>query len=293
VSGSARPPLTVVIPTRDRPDHLRRCLDTLARVVGSEDEVIVVDSASTQPGPALVAAAAGARVVRADRPGTSLARNLGWGAATNDHIAFIDDDVFVDHGWADAMASALAVDGRTWVTGWIGIPEDQLHIPEPNPTMLVEHPMTLDAHRRGTLGASANMGARRTLLEEVGGFDVRFGPGTWVSAAEDVDLFDRFLLAGHVGFYDPSVRVYHDQWRTRRQAVSLHWRYGKGMGARLARLVRRDPARARRGAYEFLGPDGVFAAGRCLRVRYEMGAVFAMLRVMGAVAGFLARALRP
>ena len=293
MSTESRPPLSVVIATRDRPDHLRRCLDALARVVGPDDEVVVVDSASTRPEPADVAAASGARVLRAERPGTSLARNVGWRAARHEHIAFIDDDVFVDDGWADAMARALAADARTWVTGWIGIPADQLHIPEPNPTMLVEHPMTLDAQRRGTLGASANMGARRSLLAEVGGFDERFGPGTWVSAAEDVELFDRFLLAGHIGFYDPTVRVYHDQWRTRRQAVSLHWRYGKGMGARLARLVRHDPARARRGAYEFMGPDGVFAAGRCLRVRYEMGAVFAMLRVTGAVAGFLARVLRP
>ena len=293
MNAAARPPLSVVIATRDRPEHLRRCLALLAGVVGPDDEVVVVDSASTSAEPGRVATAAGARVVRADRPGTSLARNLGWRAAAHELIAFIDDDVFVDEGWADAMARALGADERAWVTGWIGVPEDQLHIPEPNPTMLVEHPMTLDADRRGTLGASANMGAKRRLLEEVGGFDERFGPGTWVSAAEDVELFDRFLLAGHDGYYDPAVRVYHDQWRTRRQAVSLHWRYGKGMGARLARLVRHDAARARRGAYEFLGPDGVFAAGRCLRVRYEMGAVYAMLRVTGAVAGFLARMLRP
>ena len=293
MTEGARPALSIVIATRNRPDHLRHCLDRVGRVVGPDDEVVVVDSASTGPETGQVAADAGARVLRAERPGTSLARNVGWRAATHDLIAFIDDDVFVDVGWADAMARALDVPGRSWVTGWIGVPEDQLHIPEPNPTMLVEHPMTLDAQRRGTLGASANMGARRSLLAEVGGFDERFGPGTWVSAAEDVELFDRFLLAGHDGFYDPTVRVYHDQWRTRRQAVSLHWRYGKGMGARLARLRRLDAARARRSAYEFLGPDGVFAAGRCLRVRYEMGAVFAMLRVTGAVAGFLARFWRP
>jgi len=287
------PSVSVVIPTRNRPTWLRKCLEALLPLLQMQDEVIVVDSASTTPETADVATKAGVRLVTAARPGSSLARNLGWKAATHDLIAFIDDDVFVDEGWADAMARALGADERTWVTGWIGVPEDQLHIPEPNPTMLVEHPMTLDPDRRGTLGASANMGARRQLLEEVGGFDERFGPGTWVSAAEDVELFDRFLLAGHDGFYDPAVRVYHDQWRTRRQAVSLHWRYGKGMGARLARLVRHDAARARRGAYEFLGPDGVFAAGRCLRVRYEMGAVYAMLRVTGAVAGFLVRMWRP
>jgi hypothetical protein len=186
------------------------------------------------------------------------------------------------------MARSLAVPGRGWVTGWIGVTTRRPGAQEFNPQMLADAPMRLDRAHRGSLGASANLGARRSLLDDVGGFDERFGPGTWTAAAEDVELFDRFLAAGVDGYYDPDVRVFHEQWRDRRDAVTLHWRYGKGMGARLARLSWRDPRRAARSAYDVFGPEGVGAIVRCLRAGYELGALVAAARVLGMVAGYLA-----
>src|SRR5581483_9986989 len=102
--SDARPPLTVVVPTRNRPDRLRTCLDALLPKLAGDDEVVVVDSASSSPASQEVATALGVRVVVADRPGASYARNLGWRAATRPFVAFIDDDVEVLDDWADAMA---------------------------------------------------------------------------------------------------------------------------------------------------------------------------------------------
>lgn len=285
---TVRPPVSVVIATRDRPDQLQRCLATLRPQLGPDDEVVVVDSASRDPRTGQVAAAAGAVVVRAERPGTSLARNLGWQRARHDLVAFTDDDVEVDTGWPDAMAAALTVHGAAWVTGWIGVRQEQSGAQEFNPTMLVDAPATIDGRHRGPMGASANFGARRSALADVGGFDVRFGPGTWTSAAEDAELFDRLVTAGHVGRYDPSVRVFHEQWRGRRDAVTLNWRYGKGMGGRLARLARRRPRQAALTGYDVLWAQGVMSCLRCLRSRYELGALLAFLRVTGTLTGFLA-----
>jgi glycosyltransferase involved in cell wall biosynthesis len=284
---TARPAVSVVIATRDRPDKLRRCLEHLAPYLGADDEVVVVDSASRDARTAEVAAAAGAVVVRAERPGTSLARNLGWQRARHDLVAFTDDDVEVDTGWPDAMVAALALPDVAWVTGWIGVRHEQSGAPEFNPTMLVDAPARLDAEHRGATGASANFGAHRSALVAVGGFDVRFGPGTWTAAAEDAELFDRLVGAGLVGRYDPAVRVFHEQWRGRRDAVTLNWRYGKGMGARLARLARRRPRHAARTAYDVVWSQGVVTCLRCLRSRYELGALLAALRVLGTMTGFL------
>jgi hypothetical protein len=161
-----------------------------------------------------------------------------------------------------------------------------------NPTMLEEAVATLDGRHRGSLGASANFGAHRAALADVGGFDVRFGPGTWTSAAEDAELFDRLITAGHLGRYDPAVRVFHEQWRDRRDAVTLNWRYGKGMGGRLAKLVRQRPRQAAVTAYDVVWSQGVVSCLRCLRARYELGALMAGLRVLGTVTGFLAWLVR-
>jgi glycosyltransferase involved in cell wall biosynthesis len=285
--------VTVVVATRDRPEQLNRCLASVQVALGPDDEVVVVDSASRDDRTAAVATAAGARVVRAELPGTSRARNLGWRAASHPLVAFTDDDVEVTADWLDAMAASLTAPGRRWVTGWVGVSKPRAGTQESNPLVAAAEPAVLDARHRGSFGASANLGAHRDLLEAVGGFDERFGPGTWTAAAEDVELFDRFLAAGATGYYDPGVRVFHEQWRGRRDAMTLHWRYGKGMGGRLALLARRDLRRAARTSYEVVVTEGLAAVVRCLRARYEFGAAVAGVRVLGIGAGFLAWVLRP
>lgn len=291
--STVRPAISVVIPTRNRPTWLRTCLGALLPLLTDEDEVVVVDSASTTTETADVAREAGVRLVTADRPGSSLARNLGWQAATYELIAFIDDDVTVLPGWPEAVVQALSRAETEWMTGWIGVPPDQLHLPEPNPVMLSVEPRVLDRECRGALGASANCGFRRRALVQSGGFDERFGPGTWVAAAEDQELFDRLVLSGVRGFYEPDARVYHDQWRSRRQALRLHWNYGKGMGARLARLWRSDRAVARRVGREVIVGDSLTSFVRALRAGYQTGAVFALLRLAGTGVAFTARIWRP
>lgn len=292
MTGS-RAPLSVVIPTRERPAWLRACLDALLPLLDEADEVIVVDSASPTSATADVARAAGVRLVVADRPGASLARNLGWRAASHDLVAFVDDDVTPLAGWPEAVVAALTRPGTRWTTGWIGVAPHQLHLPEPNPVMLSVQPRVLDRASPGALGASANCGFHRSVLHDSGGFCERFGPGTWVAAAEDQELFDRLVRAGVPGYYEPAARVYHDQWRTRRQALRLHWNYGKGMGARLARLWRRDRPVARRVTREAVVGDALTSMGRALRAGYQTGAVFAGLRLLGMATTFVVRIWRP
>lgn len=288
----SRPPLTVVVATRNRPTQLTRCLTALQSALGAQDEIVVVDSASTDTATADVATAAGARLLRAQRPGTSLARNIGWRAATHDLVAFTDDDVEVDMTWPDAMAASLTQPARSWVTGWIGVHEVMAGAEEFNPLMLRTEPALLDGSYCGPMGASANFGARRQALADVGGYDERFGPGTWTAAAEDAELFDRLITAGHVGRYDPDVRVFHEQWRSRRDAVTLNWRYGKGMGARLALLRRQRPRQARDLARDVMLVHGLATAWKCVRARYELGALLALVRVGGTCVGFLVWAAR-
>ncbi|MBV9484417.1 MAG: hypothetical protein JO246_00005, partial [Frankiaceae bacterium] len=98
----------------------------------------------------------------------------------------------------------------------------------------------------GVLGHSASLAVRRAVLAEVGGFDELLGAGARWRAAEDTDLFDRILGAGHLGRYEASVGATHEQWRRIRAWVGLQHSYGIGSGARLAKLWRTDRERWRR-----------------------------------------------
>jgi GT2 family glycosyltransferase len=280
----AREPLTVVVPTRDRADRLVGCLDWLRKSVAAQDEVLVVDSASSTGETERVAKQYDVRYVRVDQPGASRARNAGWRAATHELIAFIDDDVRVDSDWADAMARALAEPDVMFVTGWIGVSGESQ--PDPQPLMVDPVSRRLDRETRGAFGASANVGARRAALQQVGGFDERLGPPSWFAAAEDADLFDRLVLAGLTGRYCPGVRVDHEHARSRTETLRLHWSYGKGTGARIRLLLPRDRARAARETRELLWRRGVAQALVRVRQRWATGAACSLLRVVGASTAF-------
>jgi hypothetical protein len=285
MAGDARAPISVVVPTRNRPDKLATCLDALRAAVGPSDEVIVVDSASYTPATEEVASAHQVRCLRVDEPGASLARNVGWRAAQHPIVAFVDDDAVALAGWADAIAAPFADDDVAFVTGAIRVPEG-IVAEGPVPRMHADTPFPLLPSTRGALGASANLAVRRAALERVGGFDEDLGPATWFCAAEDIDLFDRLFGAGLRGRYAPGAAVHHHQWRDRSAMVRLDFAYGKGMGARLARLVRTDRARCRAEAYDALWQYGLRVAWLDLRKGYEFGAATGVVRFIGAIVAF-------
>ncbi|MCU1484472.1 MAG: glycosyl transferase family 2 [Actinomycetia bacterium] len=284
-----RSPVAVVLPTRDRPEMLARCLESLRAALGPDDELVVVDSASVTP-----IAGVGARVLRCDRPGVDRARNAGWRATTADLVLFVDDDVVVDAGWADAMAGAFARHPEAaFVTGRIDVPDDQAGTDRPVAIKDDDEPAVLDVRTEGTIGHSASLGVRRSALEQLGGFDESLGAGARFCSAPEVDLFDRLFAAGATGWYEPACRAWHDQWRGRRDKVRLDWRYGVGSGARIVKLLRTDRRRASAIGRDLLWDRGVRGAVIDLRNHYELGAATKLARVAGTLAGVAAASVVP
>lgn len=284
-----RPALSVVVPTRNRPEMLRRALTSLRDALGPEDELLVVDSASDDPDATeQVAVELGARVVRCTRPGETVARNAGWQAAQHDLVAYCDDDVWVDRGWADAFARAIAADPRlAFVTGRVDIPPGQEVVGLAVSILDRPEPMTYDATTPGLLGHAASMVVRRGAVAAVGGFDELLGAGATFEAGPEGDLFDRLFAAGWLGGYEPAARAWHDQWRRRlRIIIRLDFGYGKGSGARLSKLVRAgDRSRARLVAAEYFWHWGLSQLPRHLRARDVLMVTTTVTRLAGVVVG--------
>lgn len=273
--------LSVVVPTRDRPAQLAGCLAVLVPQLRAGDELLVVDSASRR------AVACEARVLRLELPGASRARNAGWRATTGEAVAFLDDDVRVAPGWRDAVDGAL--EDVTFACGRVAVPPAQLGVERPV-AITPDVPETrLDRHSPEVLGVSANLVVRREVLDAVGGFDERLGPGTWFCAAEDLELLDRLVLAGHVGRYAPALLAHHEQWRDRRALLRLDWGYGKGAGAR---AVWSGGARGRRQARTALWDNGFAPVAGDLRRGYGFGVGTSLSRTAGTVAGLVVAASR-
>lgn len=92
---SATPSVSVVIPTRGRPELLRTAVTAvLAQEYAGEVECVVVhDGEDPAPGERLVAGTRRVLALRNDRsPGAAGARNCGLTAATGDLVGLCDDD---------------------------------------------------------------------------------------------------------------------------------------------------------------------------------------------------------
>jgi glycosyltransferase involved in cell wall biosynthesis len=103
------PALSVVVPTRDRPAALERCLSALARQTAPSLEIVVVDDGSRDPGTvreAIVRACPAARVVRGCGRGPAAARNLGVRIARGATVCFTDDDCRPEPDWAARLGAA-------------------------------------------------------------------------------------------------------------------------------------------------------------------------------------------
>ena len=286
-------PVTVVICTRDRADRLAGCLVTVKAALRPDDELLVVDSASTTSQTREVAERAGARVIRCERPGLSRARNAGWRAARNQVVAFTDDDCRPTPSWLDELTKPFAQPEIRWVTGAVDVmPEDR---GKDRPVAIVPPyvagPITRDCAE--PVGSGNNFAVQASLLREVGPFHESLGAGTWLSGAEDIEMFDRLLALRVPGAHAPSAVVLHQQWRTARQLLRLDWNYGKGQGARLGLLWRRDRGWGACRIRQLLWDDGARVALRDVRNGYEFGALSTTLRTLGTLVGLACGLLLP
>jgi histidinol-phosphate phosphatase family protein len=177
----------VVLPTLGR-DSLRRLLEALAAGGGPRPgQLLVVDDRRDRSRALPLGGVAGVTVLAGRGAGPAAARNLGWRRAAAEWVAFLDDDVVPGPTWLADLARDLEGLGAE-----VAASQGRVRVPLPpgrRPTDWERNVRGLETAR----WATADMAYRRSVLEEVGGFDERF-PRAY---REDADLGLRVVRAGH------------------------------------------------------------------------------------------------
>jgi len=212
------PTASVVVCTRDRPEDLRRFLDSVRPAAGPDVEVIVVDNAPSDDRTERLAAGYPVRYVREPRPGLNWARGRGARTATGEVVLYTDDDVVVDAGWVDAMRRPFADPGVAAVTGLVAAIELETAAQEQF-ERFVGFGRGFDRREfsigviapvaASRVGAGASMAIRRALVLGLGLFDVELDCGTAARSSGDHYAFYRLLTLGYRLVYNPEALSWH------------------------------------------------------------------------------------
>lgn len=206
----------MVVATYRRPDHVRICLDHVSRQTVAPDRIVVIDASPDDTTQHVVADFEGVEYRRNDLGLGTLAasRAIGTYDATEDVVAFIDDDAYAEPEWLERLLAAYhlpnvgAVGGRARMgrDGEEHEGMDRIGRFLRNGTLtgnFAANPgRTIDAdHMLG-----ANMSVRSDVLRSFGGIRDYY-PGTCLR--EDSDLALRVRLAGYRVVYAPDAVVLH------------------------------------------------------------------------------------
>lgn len=219
------PPVTVVLPTHDRPELVRRALRSIEtqNYPGRIRTLVVFDRSEPDRDLVSTASSRPVEVMRNARtPGLAGGRNTGILAAEDELVAFLDDD---DH-WrpeklARQVAALLAEPGAEFATTAITIDYEDRSIDRLAGRDRVTHAELLRS-RMSMLHSSGFLAYKKALVDGIGLVDETLPE----SMAEDWDLLLRAAERRPVLHVDePLVRVqwgptsyFADRWRTRNEA---------------------------------------------------------------------------
>jgi len=233
---------SVVICTHNRAELLTRSVrSALEEARTCHAEVLVVDNASTDDTPAVLAALPAPvdllRVVREPRVGLSAARNRGLAEVRGAVAVFLDDDAVPRPGWLASHLVLYDAPGVVCVGGRIRV---QLPVTRP-PWLTPPLEKALTAHdlgaptRRYRAGdaypCGANVSYRVTTAQELGGFSLLVGPrGRRLLQHDDTDLCCRIERAGGEMMYSHEAVVDHHILADRLVPawfLAHHWAHGQ------------------------------------------------------------------
>jgi glycosyltransferase involved in cell wall biosynthesis len=225
MNGTRQPLVSVVVPTRDRPRALARCLEALsAQTPADMLEVIVVDDGSVaeEEIASIVGDHSHARLIRRNGGGPAAARNAGARAARGSFLCFTDDDCRPRPNWAEQFAAALqeggdAAAGTTILTRTGALAEAF--------ELIAQAPAAV----RPTAGSDLSFAPSNNIACTRRAFEATpFDESYPHAAGEDREWCARLTSSGFVLRSAPKAQVVHDQELTLSRFFAHQVRYGQG-----------------------------------------------------------------
>ena len=231
---------SIIVPVYNRPDEVDELLESLCSQTLKDFEVVIVEDGSQKPCKDVCDKYANIldlHYYNKENSGPGQSRNYGVERAQGDYVIILDSDVVLPNGYLEAVNSKLQASNFS-VQSFGG--PDATH-PSFTPIQkAISYSMTSFFTTGGIRGGkkkldkfyprSFNMGIRRDIYQELGGFTkMRFG--------EDIDFSYRIVEAGYQPQLFPEAWV----WHKRRTDFRKFFRQVYNSGIARINLEKRHP----------------------------------------------------
>jgi len=199
-----------IIATHNRNDDLQKCLSSIekAHVRSQENkiEIIVVfngenceKSTLNTKDPILF------KVYEIAEPGLSKARNFGIARSSGEYLVFIDDDATVKEDFVHVLNKCtISMKEKAFCGKILGLDGEACF----SDIYMNNKIKYLGWYDQEYFRGSAHV-VKKCLMEEIGGYNEKFGVGGKYCGAEDADLFFRLKQAKENIVYVPEMVFYH------------------------------------------------------------------------------------
>lgn len=221
---------SIIIPTYRRPERLKTCLESLAKLDYPRDrfEAVVVNDGgeiSLESTLTPFQNQFNLSLLNQSNSGPARARNRGGLAAKGKYLAFTDDDCTVSPDWLKNLEVCLAKSPDSLIGGrTINALTDNLYSTASQELIDYLYSYYNANPEEARFFTSNNFAVSADRFRNLGGFDTTFP----LAAGEDREFCDRWLHSGYRMVYAPEAEVYHSHDMTLSKFWKQQFNYGRG-----------------------------------------------------------------
>ncbi len=225
--------VSVVVPTYNRLNNLKRTIDSLIRQDYPSYEIIVVDDGSSDGTGDYIKKISSEnnnlKCILQENRGPAAARNSGVAASNSELICFTDDDCVANRDWISNLVKGFINEKIGGVGGRIISSGDTLLEKYAEDAGILNQ----EKYIASRFLITANAAYRKDALTKINGFD------KYRIDCEDIDLSIRVQLEGYTLVYAPDAIIIHDHRLGYGGLFRQQYRNAKGLG-QLRKKYQRD-----------------------------------------------------
>ena len=242
--------LSVIVSTYNRIDDLQRLIGSLLEQNISKSiawEIVISNNGSTDGTGEVIESLVNTssipiRYIYQPQKAKSYGLNAAMRAAKGNILAFTDDDIIVPVDWVQNILDYINNNPNASCIGGPVVlynKEDKDISVRTSKSYSVYCKEDFNPVYIPIIGC--NMILTRALVESVGFYDVKFGPGSYIGSGDDLDYLYRVVDSGFTLQYVPDILVFHNHGRKNLVDVSkVKKRYMIGRGAFYSKYSLKD-----------------------------------------------------